>query len=136
MPPSRVPPQTKAVKLPVPSEHQSQCAFFERVALDHRTRDLPIFAIPNGGKRHVVTAMKMKREGVMAGVPDIFVAVARPPLCNCHGLFIEMKKEGEKRTPVQELWGARLTRREYKVEVCFSADEAWSVLTAYLGIAP
>lgn len=30
-----------------------------------------LFAIPNGHKRHIVTAFNLKREGVLAGVSDL-----------------------------------------------------------------
>lgn len=43
-----------------------------------------IFAIPNGESRHVATAVKLKAEGVVAGIPDLFVPEWK--------LFIEMKR--------------------------------------------
>ena len=138
--------RTVAPTLPLPSEHQSQAAFFARVAMDPRTRDLPIFAIPNGGKRHVVTAMKLKAEGVKAGVPDIFVAVPMLELyrdhdvmvegVKGHGLFIEMKKKGNTPTTEQRAWIVMLSARDYAAAVCYSADEAWQTLCAYLNLTP
>ena len=47
-----------------------------------------IHAIPNGGKRNVITAMKLKAEGVKSGVFDLFLPAARRGF---HGLYIEMK---------------------------------------------
>lgn len=52
-----------------------------------------LFHIPNGGKRHGLEAMKFKAMGVVAGVPDLFFALARS---GYHGLFIEMKKGGKR----------------------------------------
>jgi hypothetical protein len=46
---------------------------------------LLIFHIPNGGARHIVTGKKLKDEGVVAGVPDLFI-----PAWNC---WIEMKRK-------------------------------------------
>lgn len=153
-------------KLPIPTEHESQVAFFKRVALDPRTRDLPIFAIPNGGHRHIAVAKKMSAEGVQAGVPDICVAVPRvgdasaisvlvpaPPLhpiqlserltasnqhaMVTHGLFIEMKREGHTYpTHEQSSWIALLVAHGYRAEVCHGAVEAWNTLCEYLGIQP
>lgn len=138
------------VKLPEPSEHQSQVAFFARVRLDPRTKHLPIFAIPNGGARHIVTARKLKAEGVTAGVPDIFCAL--PRLVGCvtmhsghvladhgrvvaaYGLFLEMKRKPNKPTTEQERWIADLESRRYTTRVCYNADEAWHTLCDYLGI--
>lgn len=48
-----------------------------------------LFAIPNGGRRSLRTAARMKREGVVAGIPDAFLA---EPRGTYHGLFIEMKR--------------------------------------------
>ena len=47
-----------------------------------------IFAIPNGGHRHIGTAIRLKNEGVKPGVPDLFLPVAKR---NFNGLFLEIK---------------------------------------------
>jgi VRR-NUC domain len=48
-----------------------------------------IFAIPNAAKRSMGTALRMQREGLVSGVPDLLLPVARGQY---HGLFIEMKR--------------------------------------------
>ncbi|MBD4207883.1 VRR-NUC domain-containing protein [Xanthomonas citri pv. citri] len=48
-----------------------------------------LHAVPNGGERNVVIATKLKATGVKAGVPDLFLDVARHGM---HGLRIEMKR--------------------------------------------
>lgn len=57
-----------------PSEHQEAVAFMQWTAIAARRdpRIGLIFAIPNGGKRNVIVARKMKAEGVKPGVPDYF----------------------------------------------------------------
>ena len=65
-----------------PSEHYEQ-AFF--VSWFRKTYETLIFSIPNGGVRDKVTAMKLKVEGTVSGVPDLFVPE--------WGLFIEMKRK-------------------------------------------
>ena len=64
-----------------PSEHQEQIGF-----LSWFRKTFPrvlIFAIPNGGLRNIGVAKKLKAEGVVAGVPDLFI-----PQWN---LWVEMK---------------------------------------------
>jgi hypothetical protein len=39
-----------------------------------------IFAIPNGGQRNVIVASKLKAEGVLSGVPDLCVPIAKKAL--------------------------------------------------------
>ena len=36
-----------------------------------------LFHVPNGGKRNAAEAAHLKRQGVKAGVPDLFLPVAR-----------------------------------------------------------
>ena len=52
------------------------------------------FAIPNGGLRSKTTAAKLKREGVLKGIPDLMVVEL--------GLFIELKAVGGKLSPEQK----------------------------------
>jgi len=66
----------------IPTEHQEQREFiqwFRRAFPGTR-----IFAIPNGGFRSITTAARLKAEGVVKGVPDLFVPA--------WGLWIEMKR--------------------------------------------
>jgi hypothetical protein len=70
-----------------------------------------IFAIPNGGKRHIATASRMKLEGVKSGVPDLFLAVAKR---GYNGLFIEMKKaKGGSVSKSQKEWKNLLEKAGY-----------------------
>ena len=90
-----------------------------------------MFAIPNGGHRHIVTATKLKAEGVKSGVPDIFLAV---PNKDYSGLFIEMKSAKGKVSDNQEEWIIRLCDIGYAVWVCYSFLEAQKIICEYLGI--
>ena len=77
-----------------------------------------IFAIPNGGKRNIKTAMKLKAEGVKPGVSDLCLPVSRGEY---HGLFIEMKYGKGKLTPSQIEFKEYLTSQRY----CFYASWSW-----------
>lgn len=100
-----------------------------------------VFAIPNGGSRNKIEAANLKKDGVLAGVPDLFVAKPMTDWCDhfvetCAsyaGLFIELKsKRG--RLSVQQLKVINDLRVcGYKAEVCYSADEAMKVVDEYLG---
>lgn len=77
------------------SEHVEQREF---VSWFRKTyRPVRIFAIPNGGKRGKVEAMRLKVEGVSAGVPDLYIPEWK--------LWIEMKKiKDGKLSPAQKEW--------------------------------
>jgi hypothetical protein len=89
-----------------------------------------LFAIPNGGKRDVVTAARLKAEGVTAGVPDLCLPVAR---LGYHGLWIEMKTDGGRVSKEQRRLLAQLEADGYMTGVCYSWPEAARVIARYLG---
>lgn len=87
-----------------------------------------LFAIPNGGARHIATAARLKREGVRAGVPDLFLAL---PVGKDHGLFIELKAGKAGRvSEAQTRMQAVLFGSGYATVVCRSFDEAMAVVSA------
>jgi len=90
-----------------------------------------LFAIPNGGKRHINVAKSMKAEGVQAGVPDMFLAVARG---GYHGLFIEMKHGTNTISDKQKNCIDRLEAQGYTVSTCYGSEQAITVIKDYLGI--
>ena len=92
--------------------------------------DTIIAAIPNGGKRGIKTAMAMKREGVLAGMPDLFIASARDGF---HGLFIEMKSAKGTTTPEQKIVLEKLRDEGYIVFVCRSFDDFQAIVNNYMG---
>jgi hypothetical protein len=89
-----------------------------------------LFAIPNGGKRDPVTAVRLQREGVKPGVPDLCLPVPRQ---GWHGLFIELKAGKNKPTDKQLDWLERLSEQGYLAVVCWGYDEATATIKDYLG---
>jgi len=88
------------------------------------------YATPNGGNRNIVTAVKLKREGVKAGVPDIFIPV---PVGGYHGLYIEMKRVGgRKPTGDQKDVIMDLEGQGFLVAVCYGWQEAVNVVEGYV----
>lgn len=113
------------------SEHLEQVELIERVhgAVWKYPELEYLFAIPNGGQRNRATAGKLKAEGVKPGVSDLFLPVPRGRF---HGLWIEMKYGMNKPTAEQLAWMDAMRRFGYRCEVCWSADEAWTVIEEYL----
>lgn len=113
------------------SEHDEQVALFQWA--DMHSRRWPclarMFAIPNGGKRAALTAVRLKAEGVKAGVPDVFLPW---PVGGWCGLWIEMKYGSNKTTAEQRDWLAWLGINGYKTAVCWGAEEAQRVIEDYL----
>lgn len=112
------------------TESANQKALFAWAAL-HRPNcpELELLhAIPNGGKRDLVTASRMKAEGQRAGVPDIFWPIARGGF---HGLYIEMKTEKGVVSPLQEAWIALLLKQGYAVKLAYSWQEGSEALIWY-----
>jgi hypothetical protein len=89
-----------------PTEHQIQSAFFDWARNSEAVKLYPdlrwIHAIPNGGARHVVAAVKFKREGVLKGIPDVGLPCAGYYDGNKYcGIWMEFKRKGGKQTPEQ-----------------------------------
>ena len=68
--------------LKIPSEHVEQSLFVQWFRRSYP--NVLIFAIPNGGARSKATAGKLKVEGVVPGIPDLFIPE--------WGLWVEMKR--------------------------------------------
>lgn len=91
-------------------------------------------AIPNGGSRHPAEAVKLKKQGVKSGVPDIFIP---EPRGRYHGLYIEMKREKTGKTSMnQQKWLHYLQSRGFMTAVCYGFDSARLVIEQYLKMPP
>ena len=115
-----------------PSEEQEQEAVFEWVVLmrnQYPELDL-LYHCPNGADRHPAVAAKLKRQGVKAGVPDLFLPVARGGF---HGLYIELKRrKGGRVSEEQASWLKALEGQMYRAVVCHGAEEACDEIYRYL----
>ncbi len=122
---------TKKVAVAGPSEDVIQAQVITWAA--RQTKVYPglarLFHIPNGGQRHVLVAANLKRQGVKAGVLDLFLPV---PRFGCPGLWIEMKAATGRLSETQKDWVDYLKQAGYRVEVCYSFDQAREALLNYL----
>ena len=122
------------------TEDSEQIALFEWARLARGTHpELALLLhIPNGGSRHKLEAMKLKRLGVRPGVPDLFLPVPRHGLS---GLWIAMKREALRpNTPKgrggvsdeQGWWLTELWKRGYQASVAWGFEEAREIIERYL----
>ncbi len=83
----------------------------------------------NGVKLSAIQANVAKSQGMIKGVPDLFL-----PLNNgiYSGIFIEMKYGKNKTTPEQDKFLAYVTTQGYYATVCYSWIEAKDELVKYL----
>lgn len=122
--------------MPAAKEPKARKESTEQVIFVSRVRqfypDLLIFAIPNGGQRSMTEAVRLKAEGVLAGVPDLFIA---QPMGDKHGLFIEMKRVDQKAavSAKQIETIGNLCAAGYEARVAYGCEQAWDCIQEYLG---
>lgn len=93
----------------VPYESDEQIAFVKWFRSEYP--GVLIWATPNGGSRQKREALKLRAEGVVSGVPDLFIPEWR--------LFVEMKRQkGGVVSPEQKAIMAELVRVGYVCQVC------------------
>jgi hypothetical protein len=97
-----------------------------------------IFAIPNGAwlsgdkVTRAKLMRKMKAEGLLKGVSDLFIPIPRGNYC---GLFIEMKNIGKPRCSVSEdqMWFIdEMNAAGYLAVWCAGFDKAREVIVEYM----
>lgn len=112
------------------TEHDMQSNFFEWLSHQRFEGVELIHAVPNGGARHIVAAVKLKREGVKAGVPDVLCPFARGGYI---GLAIEFKsKDGNPSKEQRE----RITKMQLEgwcVMLCWDWMAAAKAVQGYAG---
>ena len=109
----------------ISTESQEQIGFV--TWFRYKFPDVLLFHIPNGSFRTIVTAQRLKHDGVVPGVPDLMVPAWH--------LFIEMKrKEGGVISPEQKKTIDYLTRVGYTVIVGYGAEDASRKVLEFLKI--
>ena len=104
------------------SEHAEQAGFLQWFKVKYP--GTIIMAIPNGGKRDIVTAKKLQMEGVTPGVPDLFIPA--------WSLWIEMKKPGGRLSEAQKDMIEYLTRIGHTVIIGYGARDASEKVLEFL----
>ena len=105
------------------SAHQQQVIEWARMA--SRSAKYPMLNMLhcslNGVKLSKSQAGIAKAQGMLSGVPDLFLPV---PVGKYHGLYIEMKHGKNTLTDNQERFLQNAANVGYAVAVCYSAQEA------------
>ena len=119
--------------MPRHHEDAEQAALFDWAAYYPELKWM--HAIANGGYRNKKEAARLKRQGVKAGVADIFLPL---PTDQHQGLYLEMKRrkqDGRSRvTDNQGDFLFAMTELGYKCVVCHGVDEAIQTIKEYARI--
>ena len=124
-------PRTARAK-PADREGQEQAALMREVELRYPEAFKLIYHVPNGGHRHKLVAIKLKEQGVKAGVPDLVLPMAR---AGYFGLYIEFKAKPPFDAAVsasQDAYIQALIDQGYLALVCRGHIDALECLRAYL----
>lgn len=87
------------------------------------------FHIPNGGKRNIREAMFLKRQGVLSGVFDVFLAI---PNHLYNGLWIEFKAGKNCLTENQHIFMQEMQDSGYDCQIFYTWNEAFDYVKIYL----
>ena len=116
----------------IESAHQAQVIEWSRWAYKANPSRYPMLNMLhcslNGVKLSGTQAKVAKGQGMLSGVPDLFLPV---PKNGYHGLFIEMKSEKGRVTENQHWFLTNADSVGYKTVICYSAKEAISAIEAY-----
>ncbi|SEU02852.1 VRR-NUC domain-containing protein [Pseudomonas graminis] len=121
---------------PVDREGQEQASLIKELELCLPAVAALIYHVPNGGHRHKLVAIKLKGQGVKAGVPDLVLPMARG---GYFGLYLEFKATAPNDAAVsasQHAWIRRLNDQGYLAIVCRGHFDAMEQIRAYLRLAP
>ena len=112
------------------SEHKLQVALMDYLALALRP-ELEARAVPNGEKRHIRVASRLKAEGVRRGTPDIFICLPAGKVA-----WLEMKAAKGSLSDDQKAFREKVTALGHAYGVARSIDEALEFLTSIDALKP
>ncbi len=125
------------------NEHDLQVAAVNWFRYQYPQYAKLLFAIPNGGQRHIKIALDLKAEGVLSGVFDLFLALPKNEnIFNMdgsytyypkyHGLFIETKFGNNRLTANQKEFSKQVNKQGYLTAVYYNIDEFMKIINDYL----
>lgn len=111
-------------------EHELQVACVKWFKETYPFFSMALFSIPNGGSRHILEAINLKKEGMTKGVADLFLAI---PNKENHGVFIEMKAAKGKPSEEQKQFLALMHKLNYKVAIVRTFQTFVKIVQEQLG---
>lgn len=111
----------------VESELQKSCVKWFKLQYPEYRRLL--FAVPNGGRRNLREAIRLKAEGVVAGVSDLILLL---PNGKYHALCIEMKTDKGRQQDTQKEFQKDVEKVGYRYIIIRSLEEFIKELNQYL----
>jgi hypothetical protein len=109
----------------------SEASIQETVIAYCDLNNIPVYHIPNEGKRSNISGARLKKIGLRKGVPDLCIPV---PKGKYHGLYIELKSNKGKATQEQIEWLKLLKSNGYATAITYGVDEAITVIKQYISI--
>ena len=97
----------------------------------HIKKVAPLYTMRNEGRRTPQAGKRAKAQGVRSGVPDLFLAVTRGGM---GGLYIELKAPKGRTSTNQAAWIKYLLGAGYGAYVCYSVDEAVTIILEYMDL--
>lgn len=119
----------KPRRKPGQEEHLLQVACVQWFDGQHRDLFGLLYAVPNGGRRDKITGAKLRAEGVVAGVSDLNLDIARH---GYHGLRIELKTRTGRQSQRQRWWQTLVEAQGYKYIIVRDVLDFIDQINSYL----
>jgi hypothetical protein len=91
---------------------------------------LLIFHVPSGEHRNVVTAVKLKRMGVVPGVADFLMFIPGTTVA------IELKNHGGQQSEAQKKFQEQWIKLGHWYEIARSLEQFQDIVNSYYGVMP
>ncbi len=111
----------------IESSLQQACKRWFNLQYPHYAR--LFYAVPNGGSRNYKEAVKMKREGIVAGVSDMVLQI---PNSHFHGMNVEFKTKTGRQSPHQKEFEKAVTEMGYRYVIVRDVSEFVRIVKEYL----
>lgn len=106
-------------------EQELQKAIWQHIKLRGNPKTIA-YAVPNGELRNKRTSIRLKAQGLVAGVPDLAFVLE-----DGRAAYLELKVLGNYQSPAQKAFQACCEAIGVPYEVCYTLDKALAILDAW-----